>query len=251
MLPDINNSDDLYITEDVDAYEDHADGLMDALFGEVEHILSVESAETRLLVPVKSRKYSATNDRGKSSRLLPSDTVSITKLDLPALAIPSISQQDMIWLDRHGTSGVTHGSEMVLSDPKFLQGELQREFQSEPEQKTSRLLDRVVAIAACTSVIFAASLWVIRYGLADIIQQKTAVLPPSTSQPDPDIAEFAEEVKQSFIAISNKEREKTVAASNTTQSPNLSTLPLANKLLLSNQFTFLFISRLLQLIQLD
>jgi hypothetical protein len=248
MLPDINNLDNLdhlYISEDVDAYEDHADGLMDALFGEVEHILSVESTESRTLVPVKSRKHSATSDRRISPRLLPSDTVSITKLDLPALAIPSISQQDMIWLDPHGNGGVAHGSEMVLSDSKFLQGELQRELhqelQSAPEQKTSHLLDRVVAIAACTSVIFATSIWIARYGLADIIQQRTAVLAPTPSQPDPDTVQFAEEVKQSFIAISNKEREKTVAASNTTQSPNLSTLPLANNPQLATSFQPIYV----------
>lgn len=245
MLPDINNLDDLYISEDVDGYEDHADGLMDALFGEVEHILSVESTESRTLVPVKSRKYSATSDRRNSPRLLPSDTVSITKLDLPALAIPSISQQDMIWLDPHRPGGVAHGSEMVLADPKFLQGELQRELhqelQSAPAQKTSHLLDRVVAIAACTSVIFAASIWIARYGLADIIQQRTAVLTPSTSQPDPDTAQFAEEVKQSFIAISNKEKEKTVAANNPTQSPNLSTLPLANNPQLATSFQPIYV----------
>ncbi len=214
MLPDINNSDHLFITEDVDAYEDHADGLMDALFGEVEHILNVESPETRAIVPVKYRKPESVIDRSKTPHLLPSDTVSITKLDLPALAIPPISQQDMLWIEPH----VKSGSEMVLSDTKFLQ--------SESERNSSRWLDRVVAIAACTSVIFAASLWIFRYGLADLGQQKTAVLPPSISQPDPDTAQFAEEVKQSFIAISNKEKEKTLAGSNTTQPPNLSTLPL-------------------------
>ena len=211
MLPDINNSDHLFITEDVDAYEDHADGLMDALFGEVEHILNVESPETRAIVPVKPRKPEAVVDRSKTPHLLPSDTVSITKLDLPALAIPPISQQDMLWIEPH----VKSGSEMVLSDTKFLQ--------SESEQNSSRWLDRVVAIAACTSVIFAASLWIFRYGLADLGQQKTAVLPPSISQPDPDTAKFAEEVKQSFIAISNKEKEKTVAGSTTTQ-----LMPIAN-----------------------
>jgi hypothetical protein len=244
MLPDINNLDDLYISEDVDDYEDHADGLMDALFGEVEHILSVESTETRTLAPIKSRKYSATSDRRNSPRLLPSDTVSITKLDLPALAIPSISQQDMIWLDPHRNGGVTLGSEIVLSDSKFLQGELQRELhqelQGEPAQKTSRLLDRVVAIAACTSVIFAASIWIARYGLADIIQQRTAVLPPSTSQPDPEAAQFAEEVKQSFIAISNKEKEKAAIATNAPQ-PNLSTLPLANNPQLASAFQPIYV----------
>jgi hypothetical protein len=244
MLPDINNLDDLYISEDVDAYEDHADGLMDALFGEVEHILSVESTETRTLVPVKSRKHSASSDRRISPSLLPSDTVSITKLDLPALAIPSISQQDMIWLDPHRNGGVTLGSEIVLSDSKFLKGELQRELhqelQDEPAQKTSRLLDRVVAIAACTSVIFAASIWIARYGLADIIQQRTAVLPPSTSQPDPEAAQFAEEVKQSFIAISNKEKEKAAIATNAPQ-PNLSTLPLANNPQLASAFQPIYV----------
>lgn len=211
MLPDINNSDNLFITEDVDAYEDHADGLMDALFGEVEHILNVESPETRAIVPVRLRKPEAVVDRSKTPHLLPSDTLSITKLDLPALAIPPISQQDMLWIEPH----VKSGSEMVLSDTKFLQ--------SESEQNSSRLLDRVVAIAACTSVIFAASLWIFRYGLADLGQQKTAVLPPSIGQPDPDTAKFAEEVKQSFIAISNKEKEKTVAGSTTTQ-----LMPIAN-----------------------
>jgi hypothetical protein len=233
MLPDINNLDDLYISEDVDAYEDHADGLMDALFGEVEHILSVESTESRTLVPVKSRKHSATSNRRNSPRLLPSDTVSITKLDLPELAIPPISEQDMIWVQPH----VASGSEIVLADPKFLESQLQ----AAPEKTPSRLLDRVVAIAACTSVIFAASIWIARYGLADIIQQRTAVLPPSTSQPDPESAQFAEEVKQSFIAISNKEKEKTVAASNATQSTNLSTLPLANNPQLATSFQPIYV----------
>jgi hypothetical protein len=215
MLPDMNNSDNLYISEDVDDYEDHANGLMDALFGEVEHILSVESAETRTIVSTKPRKPAATFDRSKSPHLLPSDTVSITKLDLPALAIPPISEQDMIWVQPR----VARGSEMVLADAKFLENQLQ----AAPEQPPSRLLDRVVAIAACTSVIFAASLWIFRYGLADLGQQKTAALPPSIGQPDADTAQFAEEIKQSFIAIGNKEREKTVAASN---SPQLS--PIAN-----------------------
>jgi hypothetical protein len=247
MLPDINNLDDLYISEDVDAYEDHADGLMDALFGEVEHILSVESTETRTLAPVKSRKYSASSDRRNSPRLLPSDTVSITKLDLPALAIPSISSQDMIWIEPRGNGGVAHGSEMVLSDSKFLHGELQRELHQElqgaPEQKTSHLLDRVVAIAACTSVIFAASIWIARYGLADIIQPRTAVLAPAASQPDPDTIQFAEEVKQSFIAISNKEKEKAATAPNApnTPQPNLSTLPLANNPQLATSFQPIYV----------
>ncbi len=220
MLPDINNLDDLYITEDVDDYEDHADGLMDALFGEVEHILSVESSETRAIAPAKTRKHSPASG-SKSSDQLPSDIVSITKLDLPALAIPSISEQDMIWVDTYGENAVANGSEMVLHDTKFLQGELQNQFpnhfQREPVQTPSRLLDRVVAIAACTSVIFAASIWIFRYGLADIAQPRTAELPPAISQPDPETVQFAEEVKQSFIAIGNKEKEKTIAASNPQQ----------------------------------
>lgn len=227
MLPDINNSDDLYTTEDVDNYEDHADGLMDALFGEVEHILSVESNDTRAIAPVKTRKHSATGDRSKSSYLLPSDTVSITKLDLQALAVPPISQQDMIWVDPYGMGGESNSSAMVLSDAKFIQGEIQRpldrefprELQTEPQQIPSRLFDRLVAIAACTSVIFAASIWIFRYGLADIVQPRTAELPPTISQPDPDTVQFAEEVKQSFIAISKKEKEKTLTASNPAQTP--------------------------------
>jgi hypothetical protein len=217
MLPDINNP-DIYITEDVDAYEDSADDLMDDLFGEVEHILSVESTPSRAIVSTKPTKPAAVDVR--PPQLLPSDTVSITKLDLPALAIPPISHQDILWLDRQ----VASGSELVLSDMKPIQGE--------PQRSPSRLIERGLTIAACMSVIFAASLWTFKYGLVSDSAPKTVAISVPATQPETDTAEFAEEVKQSFTAIANKEKEKSTTANSTQLAPNLPNplLPLAGQI---------------------
>ncbi|WP_019498825.1 hypothetical protein [Pseudanabaena sp. PCC 6802] len=227
MLTDIDIPEELYITEDIDAYEDHADGLMDALFGEVEHILSVENTAKGVLVSTKLRKPatanpSTNNTNGitgdtKTPQLLPSDTVSIAKLDLPALTVPPLSSEDVLWLEQLNRQAISEAE--YFSPP-------QKPLQAEPQHRPNRfLLERGLTIAACTSVIFVAGLWTFRYGLASSSTQKPVAVAPPT-QPEPDTAQFAEEVRQSFIAISNKEKEKSVAANPTQPGLNLSNLPL-------------------------
>jgi hypothetical protein len=226
MLTDIDIPEELYITEDIDSYEDHADGLMDALFGEVEHILSVENTAKGMLVSPKLRKPGTANSslnttdnitsNTKPPQLLPSDTVSITKLDLPALTLPPPSPEDVLWLEQLDRQA--SDAEYFPPDRKPLQVEVQR-------HPNRFLIERVLTIAACASVIFTAGLWTFRYGLASSsIQKPVAVAPPT--QPEPDTAQFAEEVKQSFIAIANKEKEKSVAVNPAQPGFNLSNLPL-------------------------
>jgi hypothetical protein len=237
MLLDIDIPEDLYTSEDVDTYEDHADGLMDALFGEVEHILSVENTAKSAIVSTKPRKPATANTSGdttnnttndiKPPQLLPSDTVSITKLDLPALAVPPISRQDILWLEQVAHQQLASEADYFSSDQKSLP--------VEPQHRSSRfLVERGLAIAACASVIFVASLWTFKYGLANSSAQKpVAAVPPA--QPEPDTTQFAEEVKQSFIAIANKEKEKNAATNSTQPGLNLSNLPLLPPLTTNGQ----------------
>ena len=103
-----NNKEQFYITEDVDAYTDNVDHLMDDLFGDVESTLHVDYAKQRSLKQKngqgKQNKISApyasvnssSSDMVAISRIdsaerdisTSRDTVSITTLNLADIALP-------------------------------------------------------------------------------------------------------------------------------------------------------------------
>ena len=110
-----------YITQDVDAYSDNVDNLMDDLFGEVETTLHVDYAKQRSLKQKsgqprqspqsqRSAPYasvsSSSSDMVALSRINPDerdistskDTVNITKLNLADISLPPISKQDVLWI---------------------------------------------------------------------------------------------------------------------------------------------------------
>ncbi|MFM7886690.1 MAG: hypothetical protein ACKPCM_08385 [Pseudanabaena sp.] len=113
MMQD-SDKNQFYVTQDVDAYTDSVDNLMDDLFGEVESALHVDYAKQRALKAKKTQKHSApyASKKASSSNIVAisktesengdvstsKDTVNITKLNLADISLPPISKQDVLWI---------------------------------------------------------------------------------------------------------------------------------------------------------
>ncbi len=204
-----DNKDQFYITQDVDAYTDNVDHLMDDLFGEVENTLHVDYAKQRSRnqkngqtrkpsVPYASVN-SSSSDIVALSRIEPSerdistskDTVSITKLNLADIALPPISKQDVLWIQPY-----------IMRNPEP-SGQIPPPA-AEPLLPKHSLLDRVLLVAACSSALVAAVMWTVNHGIW-IGRQSTAI-----AQVNPkNIAEskaFGEEIRRMLSEVVNKNR---------------------------------------------
>lgn len=199
-----------YITQDVDAYTDNVDHLMDDLFGEVESTLHVDYAKQRSqgsksqkVQTKKSAPYASVNSSGSDivaiSKFEPNsrdistskDTVSITKLNLADISLPPISKQDVLWIQPYIMRNPEPPSNIPPSPP-------------EPIVQKSNLLDRILLILACSSALIAAVMWTVNHGIW-LGRQSVSVVSDSTKN-TPDNRPFADEIKRMLSDIVDKNR---------------------------------------------
>ena len=208
MMQDTNKN-QFYVTQDVDAYTDNVDNLMDDLFGEVENTLHVDYAKRRSLQQKnnstkKSAPYASVNssssdivaiartDQSEREISTSKDTVSITKLNVADIALPPISKQDILWIQPY----IMQNPEPPANAPTS------NEF---PVAKYS-LWDRLLLVAACSATLLAAVMWTVNHGIWIGKQSvsKVAVV-DSKSQEAPNKA-FADEVKKMLAEVTEKNR---------------------------------------------
>jgi len=199
-----------YVTQDVDAYTDNVDHLMDDLFGEVESTLHVDYAKKRSqgsksqkMQPKKSAPYasatSSSSDIVAISKFEPNnqdistskDTVNITKLNLADISLPPISKQDVLWIQPYIMRNPEPPSNIPPSPP-------------DPTVQKSSLLDRILLILACSSALLAAVMWTVNHGIW-LGRQSVSVVTANTKN-TPDNKPFADEIKRMLSDIVDKNR---------------------------------------------
>ncbi|AFY71465.1 hypothetical protein Pse7367_3220 [Thalassoporum mexicanum PCC 7367] len=245
MLPEKSNTEQLYVTQDVEAFEGCAEDLMDQLFEDVEHILSVNGSQLRAQVRSGGGKSVRHSTRSATGQLTPvtmrhanpaaqianpaqtganasggaivpagglvhqprkldlpgGNTVHISKIDLPSLPLPPISQQDIFWM----------GSPLGTVEPE----QSPYDFGAEagvinPERPAYQyFIDRFLMGAACASVMLAGLLWAVDRGVFGHNPSFSNANHGNVAALDsPEKSEFVEEIKESFSAI---DTQKTLA----------------------------------------
>jgi hypothetical protein len=244
------NDDQYFTTQDVDAFSDHADDLMDDLFGSVENTLHVGATKKRpaqktphqILPPftpsssiairhnnnqstASSANYHQDSDQAITPHVeTPKDTVSITKIDLVDFDLPPVSRQDILWIEPY-----------IAREPSASADPVEPPINFTPAKPTS-LLDRLLLVGACSSALLAAVMWSMHSGIINVKNPKVSAV-PSSSQVPSDKQQFADEIKRSLTSISEKNNR---AATNPnvvngfvvsplgTNSPIISTMPGGN-----------------------
>lgn len=214
MMQDTNNQykkEQFYITQDVDAYTDNVDNLMDDLFGEVETTLHVDYAKQRSLKSKNgqskqtktSTSYASVNSSSSDivaiSRIDSSereistskDTVSITKLNVADIALPPICKQDVLWIQPY----IMQNPEPPSNIPPIT---------TEPVPQKQNLLDRVVLVAACSSALIASVLWTINHGIW--IGRQSVNVAQVNPQKLSENKTFGEEIRRMLSEVANKNR---------------------------------------------
>ena len=206
-----NNKEQFYITEDVDAYTDNVDHLMDDLFGDVESTLHVDYAKQRSLKQkngqAKQNKISApyasvnssSSDMVAISRIdsaerdisTSKDTVSITTLNLADIALPPISKQDVLWIQPY-----------IMRNPEPPSNVPPLDFV--PVVQKSNLLERVLLVAACSSALIAAIMWTINHGIW--LGKQSVSVKQVNSQNISDSKSFGEEIRRMLAEVTDKNR---------------------------------------------
>ena len=206
-----NNKEQFYITEDVDAYTDNVDHLMDDLFGDVESTLHVDYAKQRSLKQKngqgKQNKISApyasvnssSSDMVAISRIdsaerdisTSKDTVSITTLNLADIALPPISKQDVLWIQPY-----------IMRNPEPPSNVPPLDFV--PVVQKSNLLERVLLVAACSSALIAAVMWTINHGIW--LGKQSVIVKQVNSQNISDSKSFGEEIRRMLAEVTDKNR---------------------------------------------
>ncbi|MDX2255844.1 MAG: hypothetical protein NW214_10035 [Pseudanabaenaceae cyanobacterium bins.39] len=215
MTQNTSNKNEFYITQDVEAYTDSVDNLMDDLFGEVESTLHVDPKKQRnskakpSQLNVTGKSISSSNSQSlnnyahsssadmvavsrlESSDAVSKDTVSITKLNMADISLPPISKQDVLWIQPY-----------VMRDPEPPSSPVP----AEPEVAIAKysLLDRLLLVAACSSALLAAVMWTVNHGIW--LGRQSANTAPVISADNQKNQAFAEEIKRMFADISTKNR---------------------------------------------
>lgn len=206
-----DSKEQLYITQDVDAYNDNVDHLMDDLFGEVETTLHVDyvkqrslkqkngqSQQSRISAPYASVN-SSSSDMVALARIDPDerdistskDTVSITKLNLADISLPPISKQDVLWIQPYIMRNPEPPSNFAPTDP-------------EPIVSRYKLLDRVLLVAACSSALIAAIMWTINHGIW--IGKQSVSVAQVNSKNTSETKTFGEEIRRMLSEVVDKNR---------------------------------------------
>lgn len=206
-----NNKEQFYITEDVDAYTDNVDHLMDDLFGDVESTLHVDYAKQRSLKQkngqAKQNRISApyasvnssSSDMVAISRIdsaerdisTSKDTVSITTLNLADIALPPISKQDVLWIQPY-----------IMRNPEPPSNVPPLDFV--PVVQKSNLLERVLLVAACSSALIASVMWTINHGIW--LGKQSVSVKQVNSQNISDSKSFGEEIRRMLAEVTDKNR---------------------------------------------
>lgn len=206
-----NSKEQFYITEDVDAYTDNVDHLMDDLFGDVESTLHVDYAKQRSLKQkngqAKQNKISApyasvnssSSDMVAISRIdsaerdisTSKDTVSITTLNLADIALPPISKQDVLWIQPY-----------IMRNPEPPSNVPPLDFV--PVVQKSNLLERVLLVAACSSALIASVMWTINHGIW--LGKQSVSVKQVNSQNISDSKSFGEEIRRMLAEVTDKNR---------------------------------------------
>ncbi len=235
-----DNKNQFYITEDVDAYTDNVDNLMDDLFGDVENTLHVDQAKLRSLRQKSSQTKqsknstpyasvnSSSSDMVAFSRLDPAeretptstskDTINITKLNVADISLPPISKEDVLWIQPY-----------IMRNPEPTDNSAPTA--AEPVVQKSNLIDRLLLVFACSSALIAAVMWTINHGIWLGRQSVTAtqVSPKATAENKT----FGEEINRMLAEIANKNRAIATNPNSANNialmtAPILSTMPLPN-----------------------
>ena len=234
MMQNTDSKKQLYMTQDVDAYNDNVDNLMDDLFGEVEHTLHVDYAKQRSRKKNNSQSRSIPNsapyasvttsssdivaisklDASSPEVLSSKDSVSITKLNVADISLPPISKQDVLWIQPY----IMRNPEPSSNVPPTA---------TEPVPKYS-LLDRLLIVAACSSALIAAVMWTINHGIWIGRQSVTVNQVAQSTTND----RYSEEVKQMLTDAVNKNRN--IATNSNSNNSLVSNLPLLSMPLVGN-----------------
>ncbi|PZU99984.1 MAG: hypothetical protein DCE90_01475 [Pseudanabaena sp.] len=220
----------IYMTQDVEAYTDNVENLMDDLFGEVEHTLHVDYAKQRSLKSKNSPPRTAKNSAPYASAVTPDvvalakldssspevlsskDSVSITKLNMADISLPPISKQDVLWIQPY----IMRNPEPPSNVPPVVE---------ETASKYS-LLDRLLIVAACSSALIAAVMWTINHGIW-IGRQSVTVTQVAQSTTN---ERYNEEVKKMLAEAANKNRNIATNGNNSLSNLPLLATPLAGNL---------------------
>ena len=207
----VNSKEQLYVTQDADAYTDNVDNLMDDLFGDVESTLHVDYAKQRSLRQKKSQTTSKASspyasvqasssdivaipklDTSEKEMSTSKDTVSITKLNLADIALPPISKQDVLWIQPY-----------IMRNPEPISSNLPQ-TPSELVVPKYNLTDRLLLVFACSSALIAAVMWTINHGIW-LGRQSVNVAQVSSKDTGSNKA-FGEEVKRMLSEVVDKNR---------------------------------------------
>jgi len=197
MLTNIGDADYSLITHDVDAYEDHADDLMDDLFGDVEHILSV-NAQAKL-ARVKSAPKTIRRDAEldtSQGELVTTNALSLTKIDLPAMSLPPVSEQEIMWIEPY-----------MARETAYVANKARLTRDQDQANQASRFWDRLLLGTACGSVLLSVLVWATVYGFPGSTRRMFAqsiVNPAQVPQVTPEIAKFTDEVRRSLASVNTQ-----------------------------------------------
>jgi hypothetical protein len=219
-----NSKEQLYVTQDVDAYTDNVDNLMDDLFGDVESTLHVDYAKQRsqkqkssqtkqnkTSAPYASVTPSSSDivaipklDTSEKDLSTSKDTVSITKLNLADIALPPISKQDVLWIQPY----IMRNPEPTSNLPS-----------TPPELAVSKynLIDRLLLVFACSSALVAAIMWTINHGIW--LGRQSVNVPQVSAKDTGSNKAFGEEIKRMLAEVVDKNR--AIANANNTIGSNI------------------------------
>jgi len=235
MMQNTDNKNQFYVTQDVDAYTDNVDNLMDDLFGDVESTLHVDYAKQRSLrsknsqtKPSKSSApYASVNssssdivaiskiETSEKEMSTSKDTVSITKLNIADIALPPISKQDVLWIQ----PDIMRNPEPTSNLPAT---------PLEPVAPKYNLLDRLLLVFACSSALIAAVMWTINHGIW-LGRQSVTVAQVSSKETSANKS-FGEEIKRMLSEVTDKNRAIATNPNNISSSIPLMAAPLVGNM---------------------
>jgi hypothetical protein len=236
-----NSTEQIYLTQDVDAYTDNVDHLMDDLFGDVESTLHVDYAKQRsqrqkssqtkqnkTSAPYASVSASSSDivaipklDTSEKDLSTSKDTVSITKLNLADIALPPISKQDVLWIQPYIMRNPEPTSNLPSTPPELVVPKY-------------NLIDRLMLVFACSSALVAAVMWTINHGIW--LGRQSVNVAQVSSKDTGSNKVFGEEIKRMLSEVADKNR--AIANANNTIGSNMPLIaaPLIGNMPLANPF---------------
>ena len=235
MMQNTDNKNQFYVTQDVDAYTDNVDNLMDDLFGDVESTLHVDYAKQRSLRSKNSQTkqskssapYASVNssssdivaiskiDTSEKEMSTSKDTVSITKLNVADIALPPISKQDVLWIQPYIMRNPEPTSNLPPIPP-------------EPVVSKYNLLDRLLLVFACSSALIAAIMWTINHGIW--LGRQSVTVAQVSSKDTATNKSFGEEIKRMLSEVADKNRAIATNPNNISSNIPLMAAPLVSNM---------------------